>query len=154
MTVGALVIVGGIVAQVALTIRDSNVTPADADATGRLHSAQVVSGMCIDSIGDAAGTVLVVTCDTPHSAEAVTSFTFTSDVWPGSEAAATSVLAYCAGQLGPGAPLAHAADGRSWVAWVPSQASWKHGDRTGLCIVTSDAPWTGRAMDVTDHAEA
>jgi len=142
---GVLAIVVGVAAQVTLTIRNGNLTPADPDATGRLHSAQVVSGMCLESLGDAAGVVIVLACDQPHSAEAVTSYTFTADEWPGDGAAADAVVGFCSTQLAPGGPLASAAEGREWVAWVPSEETWRHGDRSGLCLVTADEPWTGRA---------
>ena len=153
MGVGALVIVAGVAVQVVLTVRNSQLAPADPHATGRLHSTQVVSGMCIESLGSDAGTVMVVSCDESHGAEAVSAYTFTGDAWPGDQSAADTVLGYCAGQLAPGAPLAGAADGRDWVAWVPSESTWRHGDRKGLCIVTSDTPWTGDATDVKEHAE-
>ncbi|MCR6712049.1 MAG: septum formation family protein [Demequina sp.] len=143
--VGLVAIAAGVVAQVTLTIRNSNLTPADASATGRLHSAQLVTGMCIDSLGDGAGPVFVVACDEPHSAEVVSSFTFTADEWPGSDEVADAVLAYCATQLAPGGALESAAAGREWVAWVPSEGTWSHGDRMGLCIVTDSTAWQGKA---------
>ena len=143
--VGALVIGAGVVAQVTLTARNGNLTPSEPDATGRMHSAQVVSGMCIESLGESAGTVRVVSCDDAHSAEVVSSYVFTTADWPGDAAVQDTALAYCAAQLAPGGPLAAAADGRDWVAWVPSAATWQHGDRTALCIVTGQSPWTGKA---------
>lgn len=151
---GGAVIVAAVVAQVALTVRDGNLNSASPDTTGRLHSAQVVSGMCMKALGDAAGTVTVVDCAEPHAAEAVTSFTFTGDAWPGDASAAETVLAYCASQLAPAGPLAAAAEGRSWVAWVPSEGTWRHGDRTGLCIVTAESPWSGSALDASETAGA
>ena len=147
LSVGVLAIVGGIATQVTLTVRGNHLTAADADATGRLHSAQVVSGMCLESLGDEAGVVVVVACDQPHSAEAVSSYTFTTDEWSGDDAVADTVIDFCAAQLAPGGPLASAAEGRDWVAWVPSAGTWSHGDRSGLCLVTADTPWTGRAAD-------
>ena len=145
MAVGGLVILAGVAAQVTLTVRNSNLTPADPGTTGRLHSAQVVSGMCLESLGKSAGTVNVVACEDSHTAEVVSAYAFTTDEWPGDEAAATAVLNYCAVQLAPGGPLSPAASQRDWVAWVPSQGTWQHGDRKGLCIVTAEAPWTGGA---------
>lgn len=147
MGVGAVVLLAGVVAEVSLTVRSGNLAPANPGATGRLHSAQVVAGMCIESLGDSAGTVTVVPCAQEHGAEVVTAYTFTGDEWPGDNAAAATVLNFCAGQLAPGGPLAKAADGRVWVAWVPSQGTWQHGDRAGLCLVTSKTPWTGKAAD-------
>jgi len=145
LAVGALVIVGGVAAQITLTKRAANSTPGDADATGRLHSAQVVSGMCLEALGDAAGPVMVVPCDDPHAAEAVTGTTVSGADFPGDEAVAKTVLDFCASQLAPGGPLDDAARGRQWVAWVPSRGTWSAGDRDGLCIVFAESPWTGPA---------
>ena len=155
LVIGGVAIVGGIVAAVALTVRNGNFAAADANATGRFHSVQVVSGMCLKELGDAAGNVVAVDCDDPHAAEAVSSYPFKGQEWPGDEEVARTALAYCTSQLAPGGPLAAAAEGRSWVAWVPSEGTWKGGDRLGLCIVSSDVPWTGKATDEqTAHAEA
>ncbi len=154
MAAGALAVVAGVTAQVTLTVRNGNLTPAEPDATGRMHSVQVVSGMCIETLGDSAGTVNVVACEDGHAAEAVSSYVFTKAEWPGDEAVRDTALAYCAAQLAPGGPLAHAADGRDWVAWVPSSATWQHGDRTALCIVTADAPWVGRATEGQNRSNA
>ncbi|MGC4174189.1 septum formation family protein [Demequina sp.] len=143
---GAVIVVA-VAAQITLTVRNGNLSPAEPGATGRLHSAQVVSGMCIASLGDGAGPVTVVDCDEPHSAEVVSSYSAQGDEWPGADEIASTVLQYCASQLMPGGELAHAAEGRDWVAWVPSQATWEHGDRAGLCIVTAAEPWTGSAKD-------
>ena len=104
-----------------------------------------VHALVLDSLGDGAGPVFVVPCDEPHSAEVVSSFTFTADEWPGSDAVADTVLAYCATQLARGGALESAAAGREWVAWVPSEGTWRHGDRVGLCIVTEDIAWEGKA---------
>jgi hypothetical protein len=153
MGLGGLAIAAGVVAQLALTARTANLTPADADATGRLRSTQVVSGMCIESLGSSAGTVKVVSCNDSHSAEAVTSYTFTGEDWPGDDAAQEAVLDYCAAQLAPGGPLGNAAAGRDWLAWVPSAATWRLGDRTGLCIVTSTTPWVGKANEEREHTD-
>jgi len=152
VALGGLAVVGGVAAQVALTIRDANLTPANPGDTGRMHSAQVVSGMCLESLAASAGQVMVVDCDAAHSAEVVSSYVFTGDDWEGDSWAASTVLDYCASQLAAGGPLEAAAQGRDWVAWVPSAATWRHGDRTGLCIVTSDTPWEGHASDAQELA--
>jgi hypothetical protein len=155
LLVAAVVVIGaGIVTQVVLTVRSSHLTAVPRDATGRLHSAQIVSGMCIEELGDDAAPVVVVDCAEPHSAEAVTAWLFDGDEFPGDAQATSTVLRYCAAQLEGDGPLAMAAQGRAWVAWVPSEGTWKAGDRTGLCIVTAPTPWTGRATDVQEHAEA
>jgi hypothetical protein len=142
---GGVVIAGGVVTQLALTNRAERLTPAEPGSTGRLHSAQVVSGMCLQSLGDSAGIVRVVSCDDPHAAEVVTSTELRGGDFPGATEVADTTLRYCASQLAPGGPLAAAAEGREWVAWVPSDATWEAGDRSGLCIVTAGTPWEGRA---------
>lgn len=150
MAVGGLAILGGIAAAVALTARNASFAVPDKNATGRFHSVQVASGMCLESLDqDAgpAGSVIVVDCDDFHAAEAVTSYAFAGQEWPGDAQVAETVLAFCTAQLAPGGPLAIAAQNRDWVAWVPSHGTWKGGDRRGLCIVTSDQPWKGRATN-------
>jgi hypothetical protein len=156
--VSVAVIVAGSAWAIALERQAANLEPASAGVTGRLHSAQVVSGMCMESLGDAAGVVQVVPCDEPHRAEAVTAYTFTNDEWPGDSEAEREALDYCASQLAADGPLATASAGRDWVAWVPSEATWEAGDRTALCIVTTGIgttaePWTGRAHEQEIHAE-
>lgn len=141
LAAGGVVIVGGIAVQVGLTARESRLTPAAPDATGRLHSAQIVSGMCIQNLGDEAGVVWVVSCDTDHDAQVVSTYKFSGDGFPGDDAVASAALDYCASQLTAGAPLADSARGREWVAWVPSEGTWKAGDRSALCIVTATTPW-------------
>jgi hypothetical protein len=148
---GAAAILAGVAAQVTLTVRNSNLAPAEPGTTGHLHSAQVISGMCIETLEKSAGTVNVVPCDQRHAAAVVSTYTFPGDEWPGDEVAANSVLDYCATQLAPGGPLARAVADRDWVAWVPSAETWQHGDRSGLCIVTSEIPWTGDAMTPTEE---
>lgn len=145
LAAGGAVIVGGVLTQVSLTVRASHLTPAEADTTGRLHSAQVVSGMCIETLGDEAGIVWVVPCDQGHAAEVVSAYELSGADFPGDDEVARATLHYCASQLAPGGALEAAADGREWVAWVPTAATWAAGDRRGLCIVTGTTPWTGRA---------
>lgn len=151
--IGVVVIIAGSAWAIALERQAASLEPAAAGATGTLHSAQVVSGMCMESLGEEAGTVRVVPCGEPHRAEAVTGYTFTNDAWPGDSEVASRALDYCASQLGPDSPLAAASDGRDWVAWVPSEATWAAGDRTALCIVTATDSWTGRAGEEEFHAE-
>jgi hypothetical protein len=151
---GGIVIIASVAAQVTLRARDANLEPAEPDATGRLHSAQLVAGMCIEEIGDEPSQVLVVDCSEPHSAEVATVVTLSGEEFPGAAGIATEVLDYCASQLAPGGPLAEEVGGREWVAWVPSARTWSSGDRSGLCIVTDATPWTGPLAPTEGHAEA
>lgn len=154
LAAGALVIVAGSAWAVLLEQRAKNLEPASVGTTGTLHSAQVVSGMCLEQLGDGAGSVAAVECSEPHRAEVVSAYRFTDSAWPGDAEAASRALAHCASQLAPAGPLETAASGRAWVAWVPSEGTWAGGDRVALCIVTSDEPWTGRAMASEGHGEA
>jgi len=147
---GVAAIGAGLAAAVIVDARAAALEPAALGTTGRLHSAQVVAGMCLLAIEPAdgpAGTATVVACDQPHSAEALASYPFASDEWPGPAEIRRTVLDFCSTQLGPDGPLSRAATNRTWVAWTPSERTWAAGDRTGLCIVSSDQPWTGHAMD-------
>jgi len=141
LVAGGVVIVGGVVTQLLLTSRAANLEQAEPDATGRLHSAQLVSGMCIDDLPAGVGVVTVVPCGEPHAAKVATAITLQGAEFPGDELVANTVLDFCTSQLAPGAPLAEVADGRKWLAWVPSAQTWKAGDRAGLCIVTSSTDW-------------
>lgn len=142
-------IVGGIGWASVLTYRASAVAPANQDATGSLHSGQVVTGMCLKKAPDldsVAGPVEVVGCADPHHAEALVSYTFTSGEWPGEATARGEVVGFCAAQVDPDAgyfPATPDAPGYEWLAWVPSAGTWQLGDRTGVCVITTERPVTG-----------
>jgi hypothetical protein len=142
-------IVGGIGWALILNYRSSSVTPAPPEATGTLHTGQVVSGMCIKEAPDldaAPSPVEVVTCREPHHAEALLDYTFTSNEWPGTDAATREVVDFCTVQVDPltgTVPLVPDAPAFTWHAWVPTAATWQLGDRSGLCVVTTDIPVSG-----------
>ena len=130
----------GISWSVALDAQSRGLEPAEADATGDLHTMQVVPGMCLESIGDdgAVGQTSVVDCSQPHRAEVITALGFDELRFPGDQDVAQRTLDHCSTRmtdLGPGS---------AWVAWVPSEDSWHRGDRTALCIATWDQPQEGR----------
>lgn len=144
---GMVAIGAGVAAAVVADARAAALEPASPGTTGRLHSTQVVSGMCLEAVAPRngpAGRVTVVGCDSPHSAEVVASYAYESGEWPGSADADHGVLSFCAAQLGPSGPLAGQLGDRTWVAWAPTERTWAAGDHTGLCIVTGARPWTGR----------
>lgn len=160
MIAAIALIVGGIGWAVVLNYRDSAVKPAEQAATGTLHTGQVVGGMCIKVAPDpaaAAAPVEVVRCSEPHHAEAVVNYTFTTGTWPGISQARSEVLTFCAAQLDPAfSHLPPSPDGPDfeWLAWVPTADTWGLGDRTGLCVVTTERPVagsyaTGTARDAT-----
>jgi len=144
----ALIVVGIGWASV-LTFRSSAVTPAATDATGSLHTGQVVSGMCIKDAPDLSGgsdPVTVVRCDDPHHAEALVSYAFTSNQWPGTKEARAEVIAFCSQQVGSSSaavPVSPSAPDYDWHVWSPTAATWELGDRTGLCVVTTAGPTIG-----------
>jgi hypothetical protein len=158
-------IVGGVAWAAVLTYRTSGVKPADVGATGVLHTGQIVTGMCLKDAPDAAassGPVKVVRCSDPHHGEALVSYTLTAKAWPGAEVARAEVTSFCAEQVDPDVgyiPPSAAAPDYEWLAWVPTADTWRLGDRTGVCIVTTKTPvaglyGAGTAHDATDGAVA
>ncbi|WP_430868138.1 hypothetical protein [Demequina aurantiaca] len=156
MIAAIALIVGGIGWAAVLDHRSSGVKPAELGVTGTLHTGQVVSGMCIKDApaADSTGPVEVVRCSDPHHAEALVSYTFTSGEWPGTEQARAAVLTFCAAQLDPavsGLPPSPDAPEFEWLAWVPSAQTWNLGDRTGVCVVTTERPVAGSYGAGTAH---
>ncbi|WP_062304158.1 septum formation family protein [Demequina subtropica] len=141
----ALAIAGGVVADVTLEASARAIEPAQRGDTGRMAAVAVVPGICLEdlpAVSEPAGSVTAVACDEPHLAEAVAERTFTEEAWPGDDAVAAAMLDFCPGRVARIVPAA-LADGLSWRAWAPSEASWKAGDRTGVCVVTAGSPLTG-----------
>lgn len=163
MIAAAGLILGGVGWASVLTYRTGAVTPAALGTTGSLHSAQVVGGMCLKeapNLDAAPAAVNVVECDQPHHAEALISYTFTTNEWPGSTAVRAEVMSFCAEQLRiswDAIPLSQSAPAFAWHAWLPTAATWDLGDHTGLCVVTTERPvvgsyGAGTAQDATTSA--
>jgi hypothetical protein len=144
--VGTLVLVGAGVGT-ALTARTLRPLVADVTAPREAHARQLVTGSCLDPLptGEEVDTVRVVPCSDPHAAQVVTEYAFEGTaVWPGQAAADARVAASC--DLTP----AERDAGVRAVAWAPTEESWAHGDRLGLCLATTDAGrLTGSFLDGT-----
>lgn len=143
LVVAAAAIVAGLAWSLAIAIADAQAAPADPKATGPLHALQVVEGMCLESLGQD-GTVAdaeVVRCREPHRAEVIATMTYPLEVFPGEESLREQGLDFCADRVRGMIP----ANG-AWVAWLPSSDSWTRGDRTALCLVTSEEPTEGSVI--------
>ncbi len=117
------------------------------DRTGQtINSLQVGVGTCLTKLpgdGDVAQ-VTAVPCSVRHVAEAVAQYTFRGDEWPGRDEVTSTVLDFCGARIQPG--LAGSSEfqatdwdaGLRWVAWIPTEASWGIGERTGVCVVYRD----------------
>lgn len=122
----------GISWSVALDAQGQGLEPADVDATGDLHAMQVVSGMCLESMG-ADGSITeatVVGCDEPHRGEVISQKLYGEARFPGDAALADEAVEFCEPRLEGVGP-----EGSTWVAWVPTEDSWHRGDATSLCIL-------------------
>src|SRR5690606_4075897 len=113
-----------------------------------VNSIQVTLGMCLRDApaqDGSVGRVTVVPCAGRHQAEAVASYAFLAEEWPGAEAVREQVLDYCGQVVQPGR-MFHVEDwerGLRWVAWAPTEHTWKEGDRTGLCVAYREAGLLG-----------
>ncbi|WP_152649789.1 hypothetical protein [Demequina oxidasica] len=163
MIAAIALILGGIGWAGILTYRSSGVKPAAQGDTGTLHTGQVITGMCIKEAPSptaAPGPVQVVSCADPHHAEALVSYTFTATEWPGTPAARQEVMTFCAAQVDPSHGYVATSPGApayEWLAWVPSEDTWQLGDRTGVCVITTERPvagsyGSGTAQDATADA--
>ncbi|WP_061963113.1 hypothetical protein [Demequina aurantiaca] len=157
MIAAIALIVGGIGWAGVLTYRSSGVKPATQGTTGTLHTGQVITGMCIKEAPDLTEDpepVEVVNCVDPHHAEALVSYTFTSTDWPGTPAARQEVMEFCAAQVDPASGFIETppeAPAYEWLAWVPSADTWQLGDRTGVCVITTERPVAGSYGAGTAH---
>jgi hypothetical protein len=146
--VGTLALVG-ILVGTTLTARNVRPLAADVAAPRQAHARQLVTGSCVDPLPTTAevDTVRVVPCRDPHAAQVVTEYAFEDTaVWPGQAASDARVAASC--DLTP----AERDAGVRAVAWAPTEESWAHGDRLGLCLATTDAgTLTGSFLDGTVH---
>ena len=131
-TLVALVIAG---AAVMLAI-GSRPLPHDVPRAQDAHARQLVAGDCVDPLpadGDI-DVVHVVPCAKPHAARVISQYAFEPDaVWPGQAAADQRVATAC--ELS----AAESAAGLTPLTWAPTAESWRHGDRTGLCLIHNPA---------------
>lgn len=147
--VAAVVLVAGLSYAVWLEVSIANAQPAQPGDTGSISTMRVVPGMCVEQALGPDGTVddvTVVPCSEPHLGEVVAAREFELDEWPGSSHVSSRAIDYCAGSLTPGGGLVNESAeslGLTWVVWVPTAATWSHGDRSAVCVVFADQPWTG-----------
>jgi Domain of unknown function (DUF4190)/Septum formation len=107
---------------------------------------QLATGHCLADLPDDGplGEVEVVPCAERHGAQVLSDYRFAPDaVWPGQDQAAARVATAC--QL----TEAETEAGLATVAWVPTEASWADGDRTGLCVAHMPGGFTGSLLDGT-----
>lgn len=142
--VAGIVIIAGLVWAGALAVADSQTEPADPSATGDMHAQSVVEGMCLESVDEdgPVGTVTVVPCDTPHTAQVVAATDLKIEVYPGSDALVDEGEDYCTPRIPRDLPT-----GASWTMWIPSEDSWRRGDRTVSCVVVSSDTLTESLVD-------
>lgn len=119
-------------------------TPTITDRDGeRINAIQVEPGMCIEALpgNGAVAQVTAIPCDVVHQAEAVAGFSVGGDEWPGRSEVLRATLDYCGTFIQPGfdaTAMFQPTDwgaGLRWVAWIPTEESWRSGQQTGLCVV-------------------
>ncbi|PFG37087.1 hypothetical protein ATL41_1835 [Flavimobilis soli] len=106
----------------------------DVDGPVGVHVRQLTVGSCVRTV-PSGGTVrtTVVPCGEEHEARVVSQYVFDDGSWPGDEEVAERVAASCT------LSAEEVAAGVRAVALVPTEASWRQGDRQGLCLLTPDA---------------
>lgn len=138
MVVGAVVTVGWALGAFAWWQGDQARTPlaGDVDAPRTVTARQLVLGTCLDELppDGEVSSVRAVPCADEHRAQVVARTDFgAAEVWPGQAAADRRVARVCTPEtLGQDVP-----EGVELVVWSPTEASWRDGDRTGLCLVGS-----------------
>lgn len=141
MVVGAVATVGWLAGAVGWWQLEEARAPlaGDVAAPSTVHARQLVLGSCLDELppDGEVDRVRVVPCADEHRAQVVARTDFGPDeTWPGADAATARVARVCGPEtLGPDAPADVAR-----VVWAPTEASWRDGDRTGLCLAASDEP--------------
>ncbi|MFB8227535.1 septum formation family protein [Cellulosimicrobium sp. NPDC055967] len=114
----------------------------DVTAPQTVNAVQLVLGTCLDALppdGEVAQ-VRAVPCADEHRAQVVARTDLGADeLWPGQQAVDRRVARVCTPDvLGSDAP-----EGVELVVWSPTEASWRDGDRTGLCLAAAADPLPG-----------
>lgn len=140
---GALVTAGGVTVGIVAVAAASgwSALPVDVTAPTTANAVQVVVGNCLERLpadGGYVADVLVVPCADEHRAQVVASVELSGDAFPGAGRSAALTSNAC----GPEVLGDDPDEGLERVVWTPTVASWADGDRTGLCLVTSDDPLT------------
>jgi hypothetical protein len=123
-----------------------------ADPDGQdVNAIQVQAGTCLVDV-PANGVVARVTsiaCTTAHHAEIVAEYPLSGDVWPGRDSVEDQVMGFCGSFVQPGSEATSMfkpgdwEDGLRWVAWLPTEESWKADERSGLCVAYRDGDIVG-----------
>jgi hypothetical protein len=116
-----------------------------------INAIQVQVGTCLVAIpaDGRVGRVTAVPCDTPHRAEVVAEYPLSGDAWPGRLSVEDQVLDYCGAFIQPGFETTSMfkpgdwESGLRWVAWLPTEESWKADERSGLCVAYRDGNIVG-----------
>lgn len=141
MVLGAVATLGWVVGGIAWWQGEQARTPlaGDVDAPRTVSAVQLVLGTCLDELppDGEVSRVRAVPCADEHRAQVVGRTDLGADeVWPGQDAVDRRVARVCTPEtLGPDAP-----EDVRLVVWAPTEASWRGGDRTGLCLASSEAP--------------
>lgn len=136
----------GVGVAVAMTVAQQRPLAADVDAPRDAHVQQLVTGSCLAELpaDGPVERVRVVPCAQPHAAQVVSTFQFSpAAVWGGQDAADSRVAQGCT------LTDEERAAGVTLVTWAPTEAGWRRGDRTGLCLAVPPAPVTGSFTDGT-----
>ena len=105
----------------------------DVDGPVVVHVRQLTVGSCVRSLpSGTADRTTVVPCAEEHEARVVSQYVFREKGWPGTETVRDRVASSCT------VSETEAAAGVRAVALVPTEGSWRQGDRQGLCLLTPD----------------
>ncbi|MBN0039195.1 septum formation family protein [Cellulosimicrobium cellulans] len=141
MVVGAVVTVAWAAGALVWWQGEQGRTPlaGDVDAPQTVNAVQLVLGTCLDELppDGEVSQVRAVPCADEHRAQVVARTDLGADeVWPGQQAVDHRVARVCTPDvLGADAP-----EGVELVVWSPTEASWRDGDRTGLCLAHGADP--------------
>lgn len=105
--------------------------PADVETAHSANMRQLSVGNCLNDSADLrtkVSGIAVVPCSDPHTAQVISAYEFRSDEWDGTEATGDLVVKSCS------LSASEITAGYTLLALTPSEASWKQGDRTGLCV--------------------
>ncbi|QGQ21144.1 hypothetical protein GC089_16085 [Cellulomonas sp. JZ18] len=140
------VVVGGSLV-VTRFVDEARTRPLPPDVTEPVDawSVQLVTGSCLAELppDGEVGRVRVVPCAQQHEAQVIGEYGFDPDaLWPGQEAAHARVARSCV------LTEEEAAAGVEVVTWAPTEAGWRDGDRSGLCLAVPPEPVTGSSSSV------
>lgn len=128
---------------------------ADRDETGALTDGGNIfvedlrAGDCANDLGEDEDvyTVDVVPCAEPHTGEVIALVTITDSSFPGDDVLSDYAEEDCVDELEAASPRAFDDESYS-IYWIqPSEETWADGDRTLICMVTTEDTRTGSVRD-------